>query len=138
MRFTKTLMAAAALSLALPLAARANDQWRPAEPQPVQANLWEGDRAPDARHARRGRYEQRVVQRWVEGRYEQVWVPEQCFQGERQRGWWRQAGTYCVPAHYDQRWVPGHYQQVTQWVWVPFKGHGHHGRGHGHGHGWGR
>lgn len=80
-------------------------------------------------HRRRGgRYEQRPVQRWVEGRYQQVWVPEQCTTYSRgQGGWkhngWRHGGrTVCRPGYYDQRWVPGHYQTVMQWVWVPYRG----------------
>lgn len=80
-------------------------------------------------HRRRGgRYEQRPVQRWVEGRYQQVWVPEQCTTYSRGQGGWRHNGwrhggrTVCRPGYYDQRWVPGHYQTVMQWVWVPYRG----------------
>lgn len=60
-----------------------------------------------------GRYELKLVQQWVPGRYEQVWVPEQCKYKPR----W---GTVkCRGGYYDQRWVEGHYETVEQWVWVP-------------------
>ncbi|HVE83995.1 MAG TPA: hypothetical protein VND93_14155 [Myxococcales bacterium] len=77
------------------------------------------------RFRRNGRYEMRAVQQWVEGRYQQVWVAEQCSMRERQHGWVRTTGMICVPAHYDQQWQPGHYEQVQQWVWVPVGGRSH-------------
>jgi hypothetical protein len=86
-----------------------------------------GEPCPTDRQGdRTGRYEQRSVQRFVQGQYQQIWVPEQCSMRMRQRGWWRQAGTVCVPAHYDQQWTPGHYESTQQWVWVSFGFHGHH------------
>jgi len=64
-----------------------------------------------------GRYELRTVQQWVPGRYEQVWVPQQCNYKPR-RG-----VTKCRGGYYDQRWVEGRYQAVEQWVWVPSRWH---------------
>jgi hypothetical protein len=63
-----------------------------------------------------GRYELRPVSQWVEGHWMQSWVPEQCVRmGRRGR-------LKCTPAHHTRQWVPGHYQQVEQWVWVPHPG----------------
>lgn len=59
-----------------------------------------------------GRYELRQVQQWVPGRYEQVWVPQDCHYRPR-RG-----TTQCRGGYYDQRWVEGYYQVAEQWVWV--------------------
>lgn len=64
-----------------------------------------------------GRYELRLVQQWVPGRYEQVWVPEQCNYKPR-RGVKK-----CRAGYYDQRWVEGHYETAEQWVWVPSRRH---------------
>jgi hypothetical protein len=65
-----------------------------------------------------GRYELQTVQRWVEGRYEQVWVEQTCkYKPRRNR-------TKCEGGYYEQRWVPGYYQTVQEWVWVPAR-HGH-------------
>jgi hypothetical protein len=75
-----------------------------------------GPRPTPPQH-QQGRYELRTVQQWVAGRYEQVWVPEQCHYKPR-RG-----VTKCRGGYYDQRWVDGHYQNVEQWVWVPSRWH---------------
>lgn len=62
---------------------------------------------------RHGRYELQQVQKFVPGRYEQVWVPQEC------RYKPRRGVTKCRGGFYEQRWVPGHYETVEQWVWVP-------------------
>jgi hypothetical protein len=62
---------------------------------------------------RNGRYELRTVQKWVAGRYEQVWVPQDC--SDRSRRYIMK----CQEGRYEQRWVPGHYEKVQEWVWVP-------------------
>ncbi len=81
---------------------------------------WDHDGDRDGRwgHHRRGRWELQTFNRWVEGRYDQVWVPEQC-QNIPNR--WRPFAprVVCQPAHYESRWIPGRYEQVQQWVWVP-------------------
>jgi hypothetical protein len=59
-----------------------------------------------------GRYELRSVPRWVEGRFDRIWVPQTCHQNR----WGR---TKCRGGYYDSRWVPGHYQHAQEWVWVP-------------------
>jgi hypothetical protein len=68
---------------------------------------------PVAPQNQQGRYELRLVQQWVPGRYEQVWVPQDC----RYKPRW--GTTKCRGGYYDQRWVEGHYQTAEQWVWVP-------------------
>jgi hypothetical protein len=72
---------------------------------------------PPAPRNQQGRYELRTVQQWVPGRYEQVWVPQQCNYKPR----W--GTTKCRGGYYDQRWVEGRYQNVEQWVWVPSRWH---------------
>lgn len=79
---------------------------------------------PAVAPAPQGRYEQRPVQRWVEGSWQQVYVAERCTvtNGRRHHGrghgqWQR---TTCSPARWDNRWVPGHYETVTETVWVPY------------------
>lgn len=132
----KMTMVGAALTLSMaPLAARADGYNQPysqyaqptyAQPQYQQPGIAVGEPSPtDRRGDRSGRYELRTVQRFVQGQYQQVWVPEQCSLRERQRGWWRQAAQVCVPAHYAQQWVPGHSESAQQWVWVSFSGNGH-------------
>jgi hypothetical protein len=64
----------------------------------------------------RGRYEMQTVSRWVEGGYEQVWVPEVC--ETRHRRYKRV--TRCTGGYYEQRQLAGHYEQVQEWVWVPY------------------
>ena len=64
-------------------------------------------------HAARGRYEIRVVRTWVEGRLAREWIPERCVQKPHGR-------TKCKGGHYVERWVPGHYEQLEKWVWVPY------------------
>ncbi|RKG97471.1 hypothetical protein D7V97_34305 [Corallococcus sp. CA053C] len=65
----------------------------------------------------RGRYELQTVEHWVPARYEQVWVPEQCVSRGRHGRHVR-----CTPGYYDQRYVAGGYQAVTEWVWIPYSG----------------
>lgn len=64
----------------------------------------------------RGRYELQTVNRYVDGRYERVWVPEVCKERHHRRG----HVTKCKGGYYDQRWVPGHYEPVQEWVWVSY------------------
>lgn len=61
----------------------------------------------------RGRYELRTVQQWVEGRWVRDWVPERCVYKGRKRHKMK-----CTEGHYVDRWVPGYYDDVEQWVWV--------------------
>lgn len=88
---------------------------------PVQVHVHTGacrhGPQPTPPQQQQGRYELRTVQQWVPGRYEQVWVPEQCHYKPR-RG-----VTKCRGGYYDQRWVEGHYENVEQWVWVPSRWH---------------
>ena len=66
--------------------------------------------APAGQH---GNYELRNTQRFVAGHYENVTVQE-C--REKRHGWRRD--TICRPVVRSQ-WVPGSYQTVQEWVWVP-------------------
>jgi hypothetical protein len=60
-----------------------------------------------------GRYELKLVQKWVPGYYQQVWVPEECKYKPRRHV------TKCRGGYYDQQWVPGRYETVEEWVWIP-------------------
>lgn len=60
-----------------------------------------------------GRYELRDTQQFVPAHYEQVTV-QQC--RESRHGWRR--NTRCFPVT-ESRYVPGAYQTVQEWVWVP-------------------
>lgn len=64
----------------------------------------------------RGRYELQTVNRYVDGRYDRVWVPEVCQERYRRRG----RVTKCTGGYYEQQWVPGHYEAVQEWVWVSY------------------
>jgi hypothetical protein len=59
-----------------------------------------------------GGYAVRTVSRWVEGRYEQVWVPPTCHHRPfRHR-------KVCRGGYYEQQFRPGHYENVEERVWV--------------------
>ncbi|WP_254614127.1 MULTISPECIES: hypothetical protein [unclassified Myxococcus] len=73
--------------------------------------------APRPPSRARGRYEMQTVNRWVEGRYEKVWVPEVC---EERRGR-RHRVSRCSGGFYENRWVEGGYVQTTEWVWVSYE-----------------
>ena len=152
MSLTKMLVGAALTLSMAPLAARADDfsqqQYQYQQPQydqqyqqqqqyapqyqqepvyPQQPGIAVGEPSPTGRRGdRSGRYEQRTIQRWVPGQYQQVWVPQQCTTRYTQRGWYRAAANVCVPGHYDQQWTAGHYESTQQWVWVPFGFRNHH------------
>lgn len=66
---------------------------------------------------RGGRYELRTTQRWVEGHYQNVWVPGSCFGHVVQ---------VCSPGFYRQDWVPGRYVTEQQWVFVEHRERRHH------------
>ncbi len=76
---------------------RDNDRYR--RPQP-----------PSKSH---GRYELKRVKKWVPGQYQQVWVANDCSNSSHR--YIRQ----CEGGSYQRRWVPGHYEMVEEWVWVP-------------------
>ena len=99
---------------------RRDDRWNDHDRQygrPVYGHV----HSHDCRHGaqpvppqnQQGHYELRQVQQWVPGRYEQVWVPQDC----RYRP--RRGTTQCRGGYYEQRWVEGYYQTAEQWVWVP-------------------
>lgn len=71
---------------------------------------------PSRPSGQEGRYELQTVQVWSPGRYEQVWVPEQCHYRPRR-------GKHCEGGYYQQQWVPGRYETVEKWVWVPIRYH---------------
>jgi hypothetical protein len=75
-------------------------------------------RAPPTSN-RNGRYELQMVKKWVAGRYDQVWVAQDC--SDRSRRYIMK----CQEGHYEQRWVPGRYEKVQEWVWVPAPRHGY-------------
>ena len=60
-----------------------------------------------------GRYEIRTLQQWVEGRWVRDWVPQSCEYKHHGR-------VKCRGGYYVDRWLPGHYEQVEKWVWVPY------------------
>ncbi|WP_240360155.1 hypothetical protein [Pyxidicoccus caerfyrddinensis] len=64
----------------------------------------------------RGRYELQTVNRYVDGRNDRVWVPEVCKERYTRRG----HVTKCTGGFYENRWVPGHYEAVQEWVWVSY------------------
>jgi hypothetical protein len=64
-------------------------------------------------HVDRGRYEIRLVRTWVEGTSVRDWVPERCVHKPHGR-------IKCKGGHYVDRWVPGHFEQIEKWVWVPY------------------
>ncbi|WP_241758957.1 hypothetical protein [Pyxidicoccus parkwayensis] len=74
----------------------------------------------------RGRYELQTVNRYVDGRYERVWVPEVCNERYGRRG----RVTRCTGGYYDQQWVAGHYEAVQEWVWVSYDNGGWRNRAH--------
>jgi hypothetical protein len=113
---------ALSLSTLLPTAALAHDYGASLPPPPPGAGTYNAGRydghSASGVPSHRGRYESRTVNRWVPGRSVSVWVPESCS--------WRGGGRhhhhrpkFCVAAHYEQRWVPAHYEQVQEMVWVP-------------------
>ena len=85
---------------------------RPAYGHVHSSDCRHGAQPAPTQNQQQGRYELRQVQQWVPGRYEQVWVPQDCRYSPRR-------GTKCRGGYYDQRWVEGHYQVAEQWVWVP-------------------
>lgn len=85
----------------------------------VVAQDFRGPRYGHPTSNRSGRYELQMVTKWVAGRYEQVWVAEDC--SDRSRRYIMK----CQEGHYEQRWVPGHYEKVQEWVWVPAPRHGY-------------
>jgi hypothetical protein len=102
-----------------------------------QRDLWEGH-GHDRHHRhdahchvqhRGGRYELQNVQRWVDGQYQQYWVEPRCRTVTRDRDhrhghgrrWGRErTKTVCTEGYYATRFVPGHYETVQEWVWVPY------------------
>ena len=73
----------------------------------------------------RGQYVLQNVQRWVSGGTQQIWVNGFCHRPPFS------PVQICTQGHYETRELPGHYETVQQWVWVP--------RHDGHdGHRWGR
>ncbi|MDC0714824.1 hypothetical protein POL68_40625 [Stigmatella sp. ncwal1] len=68
-------------------------------------------------NAQQGRYELKSVKKWVPGHTEKVWVQRECKPLRSRRG------ERCEGGFYQQRQVPGHYETVQEWVWVPAPAH---------------
>ena len=75
-----------------------------------------------------GRYELRNTQQWIPDRYEQVTV-QQCTEGRRGHGRWNHhfVAQRCYPVT-QSRLIPGYYQPVQEWVFVPYPHHQHQGQ----------
>ena len=69
--------------------------------------------APLPPRAERGRYEIRIIRNWVEGKWVRDWVPGRCVEKRHGR-------VKCKGGHYVDRWVPGYFDNVEKWVWVPY------------------
>ncbi|MBX7113269.1 MAG: hypothetical protein K1X64_02960 [Myxococcaceae bacterium] len=69
---------------------------------------------PQEQYTTDGRYELRSVQRWVPGRYMQVWVAQACNHYRHRHG------QGCNNGYYQQQWQAGHYETVQEWVFVPY------------------
>ena len=67
---------------------------------------------PPAPRDQRGSYQLKLVEQYVPGHNEQVWVPQDCGYGSR-RG-----PAQCRGGYYAQQWVADHYETTEQWVWV--------------------
>ena len=78
---------------------------------------------PQGQYTTDGRYELRSVQRWVPGRYTQVWVAQACnhYYGHGRRG------RECNNGYYQQQWQAGHYETAQEWVFVPYGRSPHYG-----------
>lgn len=74
-----------------------------------------------------GRYETRVENRWVEGRYVQQWIEGRCVERGRHHRRVR-----CESGRYAQVWVPGHYESVSRQVWVAYGGDDYRGERDGY------
>lgn len=108
----------AAVATLTSVAAFADDCNHPSNHHPSNYHSAEVPAAmPVAPVGQPGRYELRTVQKYVQGRYETVTVQE-C--RERRHGWRRH--TVCHPVTQSQ-WVPGGYQTVQEWVWIPAPSH---------------
>jgi hypothetical protein len=82
---------------------------------------------PQGAPSAQGRYERRIVSRWVPGYSEQIWVDGVCYEkhGHHGRGRGRGHGhghhkVRCTEGHYETRWIPGHSVDEEQWVWVAY------------------
>jgi hypothetical protein len=64
-------------------------------------------------HRGHGQYELQNVQRWVQGGSTQIWVNGFCHRPPFS------PVQVCTQGHYETRVLPGHYETVQQWVWVP-------------------
>lgn len=125
--FKKTALAALMLATLLPAAAFAVEPPHgasPVAPAPATATAAIRPMPTDAlarnRHGNtygNGRYEMRSVQRWVEGSYRSVFVPRTC-EVVRRGAYRGRATEVCRGGGYQQQWVPGHYENVQDWVWV--------------------
>ncbi|MBK7864972.1 MAG: hypothetical protein IPJ65_41515 [Archangiaceae bacterium] len=127
----KTTLLAGSLALSLfSTAALADDCDRGAPQPPPGAAYGVGHQDPTFRqgelrsHRGPGAYQLQTTQRWVQGGTQQYWVNGFChrppFSPVR----------VCTAGHYETRQLPGHYENVQQWVWVP-RHEGRDGRGYG-------
>ncbi len=115
MNLKSNLLSLSLLASALtPAAALADHDARPR----VEVHVHDAScgHVPPGQPTRHGRYELRTVRKWVDGYWTQVWVPERCKVKEHHH--WRKVK--CKGGHYDRRWVPGRYETVQEWVWVPY------------------
>ena len=81
-------------------------------------------RRDNRKWGKHGGYELQTRSQWVPGGTTQVWVPGFCHRPPFS------PIQVCAQGHYETRALPGHYEQVQEWVWVPHGGrfHGRHGR----------
>lgn len=113
---TRMLGLALGAALAVPTAAFARDRGHDHGRQHRNERNWshyDHRRLPPPPVGQRGRYEWRTVSTWVDGRWAEQYVPGRCVTNRR-------GNQKCWAGHTERRWVPAHYEDLAQWVWVPF------------------
>src|SRR5689334_8771022 len=105
------LIRVAVAAIALTSFASFADDWNDAVP--CDTDEATRVRAPEPRT--NGHYEWVDTNKWIPPHYEQVTV-QQC--RPRHHGGWNRFNQHCYPVT-ESRLVPGHYQTVQEWVWVP-------------------
>jgi hypothetical protein len=108
-----SLLALGALFLGSAASAAPQAAQHAASPAPQTQNLRAHRPQPAPPAHQQGRYELQSVKTWVPGYTEKVWVRRECQPLPRHRG------ERCEGGYYQQRQVPGHYETVQEWVWVP-------------------
>jgi len=120
MNFKTSILGLAMAAVLVPMSALADhNDIRPLSGS-IDVRIGAPSEPPRGTPSSHGRYERRIVSRWIPGYQERVWVDGYCQEKHGRKHHKHHFKRVCTEGHYESHWVPGQSVEEEQWVWVAY------------------